>query len=252
MPNSSHTAMNEDDPFLVSSKYEIFSLLRAIQVKGALLRMHIPGREVAIITTILEVDGDSNTLIVDNSADQDFNRRIVTAEEISFETTLDKIRIQFAVPQAAACMHDKRPAIQVPIPAAVTRVQRREYYRIDIPVTAPAFCEFTIADAGATKTVTLEIMDISAGGISLQDHTRSLDHTQGSVYKGCRMQLPEAGTVVTDLRMMRVLNVTLPNGKETWHLGCKFIELPGPMNIIVQNYIGKLERRLNAKRRGFD
>ncbi|HUH60717.1 MAG TPA: flagellar brake protein [Candidimonas sp.] len=252
MQNASHNAMNEDDPFLVSSKYEIYSLLRAIQVKGALLRMHIPGREVAIITTILEVDNDSNTLIVDNSADEDFNRRIVKAEEISFDTMLDKIRIQFTVPEAASCMHDNRPAIRLPMPVAVTRIQRREYYRIDIPVTAPAYCLFTLEDSGQTKTVKLEIKDISAGGISVQDHDRSLDHTQGTTYKACRMDLPESGQVVTDLRMMRALNVTLPNGKETWHLGCKFIELPGPMNIIVQNYIGKLERRLNAKRRGFD
>lgn len=252
MPIASHDAMNEDDPYLVWSKYEIFSLLRAIQVKGALLRMHIPGRDVAIITTILEVDNETNTLVVDNSADDDFNRRIVKAEEISFDTMLDKIRIQFSVGEAAACMYDKRPAIRVPIPDALTRIQRREYYRIDIPATAPAFCDFTLAGSSGTKTVTLEIKDISAGGISVQDHDRSLEHTQGSIFTGCRMQLPESGTVVCDLRLMRALNVTLPNGKETWHLGCKFIELPGAMNIIVQNYIGKLERKLNAKRRGFD
>lgn len=244
--------MNDDDPFLVTSKYEIFSLLRSMQVKGALLRMHIPGREVAIITTILEADNSTNTFIVDNSADEDFNRRIVKAEEISFDTLLDKIQISFTASEAVACMHDQRPAIMLPIPEAVTRIQRREYYRIDIPVTAPAFCFFTVLDSSGTRTVKLEIKDISAGGISVQDHDHSLVHTQGSIFKDCRMELPESGTVACDLRLMRALNVTLPNGKETWHLGCRFIELPGAMNIIVQNYIGKLERKLNAKRRGFD
>lgn len=246
-------AMNhEDDPFLVTSKLEIQAILRSIEEKKAMLRMHVEGRTVAIITTILEIDPDSQTLFVDNSTDEDFNRRIASADKVSFETNLDKVSIQFSVPRVTPCMQDNLPAMQVPFPLSVRRVQRREYYRVEVPVTEPASCTIAIPDNPAIKKVTLNIKDISAGGISVLDNSHVLDNALGTIYKDCQLELPDAGTVITSLRIMRSLDETLSNGKETRLLGCKFFELSNPMNFIIQQYIGKLERKLNAKRRGFD
>src|SRR5690606_8041776 len=131
-------------------------------------------------------------------------------------------------------------------------VQRREYYRVDVPITEPASCTVTLAGDSGMKTIVLDIKDISAGGISVFDNAHALDNSLGTLYLDCRLELPEAGTVVTSLRVMRSQDERLNNGKETRLLGFQFFELPNPMNFIVQQYIGKLERKLNAKRRGFD
>ncbi len=253
MPIATSSATNdEEDPFLVTSRLEIQSLLRSIEEKKALLRMHVEGRTVAIITTILEIDAGNDTLIVDNSADEDFNRRISSAEKVSFETNLDKVRIQFSVHQVSPCLHDDLPALRIPFPESIRRVQRREYYRVDIPVSEPALCTLSIADGKGAKNVKLKIQDISAGGISVLDNDHLLDNSLGTVYKDCSLELPEAGTVVTGLQIMRSLDETLLNDKKIRLLGCKFHNLSNPMNFIVQQYIGKLERKLNAKRRGFE
>lgn len=243
---------DEEDPFLVTSTLEIQSLLRSIEDKGAMLRMQIEGRTVAIVTTILEVDGDTRTMVVDNSADDDFNRRITSAEKVTFETNLDKVRIQFSVSQVTPCLQDNLPALQVPFPESIRRVQRREYYRVDVPVSEPAWCTIVLPAAEGGKTVKLDIKDISAGGISVLDNDHVLNNEMGTVYADCRLDLPDAGTVVSSLRIMRSLDEKLNNGKETRLLGCKFFNLSNPMNFIVQQYIGKLERKLNAKRRGFE
>ncbi|MFD2272948.1 flagellar regulator YcgR PilZN domain-containing protein [Undibacterium arcticum] len=50
------------------------------------------GAEVAV-TTILEVDNDA--VILDCAPDPGLNQRIIAADHISFETSLDKIRIVF-------------------------------------------------------------------------------------------------------------------------------------------------------------
>ncbi|NYT63385.1 flagellar brake protein [Alcaligenaceae bacterium] len=249
---TAHTDHEDDDPFLITSMLEVQSLLRSLEEKGAMLRMHIEGRTVAIITTILEVDPDTQTVIVDNSTDEDFNRRIASAEKISFETNLDKVRIQFSVPRATPCLQNNLPALQVPFPESIRRVQRREYYRVDIPVSEPASCSIKLpADAGG-KTVKFNIKDISAGGISVLDNDHLLDNAMGTVYADCQLDLPDAGTVITSLRIMRSLDEQQNNGKATRLLGCKFFNLSNPMIFIIQQYIGKLERKLNAKRRGFE
>ncbi|RTZ39977.1 flagellar brake protein [Candidimonas sp. SYP-B2681] len=243
---------DEDDPFLVTSSLEILSVLRSIESRRALLRMHVEGREVAIITTILEIDAASNSFIVDNSADEDFNRRITSAELVNFDTNIDKVRIQFSTAQVTGCMQDGMPALRVPIPDSLQRIQRREYYRVDIPVSNRASATFTIRDDKGERTVKFELKDISAGGISVFDNTHVLDNALGTLYRDCRIELPEAGVVVTDLMIMRSLDEILLNGKESRLIGCRFFELSNPMNFIVQQYIGKLERKLNAKRRGFE
>jgi len=243
---------DENDPFLVTSKLEIQAILRSIEVKRALLRMHVQGSMVAIITTILEIDPASRTLLVDNSTDEEFNRRIAQAKKVSFETNLDKVSIQFSVPQVTPCMQGNLPALELNFPGSLRRVQRREYYRVDVPITEPASCTVTLAGDSGMKTIVLDIKDISAGGISVFDNAHALDNSLGTLYLDCRLELPEAGTVVTSLRVMRSQDERLNNGKETRLLGFQFFELPNPMNFIVQQYIGKLERKLNAKRRGFD
>jgi hypothetical protein len=64
--------------------------------------------------------------------------------------------------------------------------------------------------------------------------------------------LPEVDTVVTNLRIVRAQDDVLPDGKERRQVGCAFVQLPNAMQILVQHYIGVLERNLNAKRRGFE
>jgi c-di-GMP-binding flagellar brake protein YcgR len=243
---------DEEDPFLVTSHLEIHSLLRSIATKGALLRMQIEGRAVAIVTTILDVDADGGVFIVDNSAEEDFNRRVVNADNVMFETALDKIRIEFCVGKMESCMQDGRPALRAFFPESINRIQRREYYRVEIPVSNRATCIIPTPENKETKQVSLEIKDISAGGISVLDNNRALDNTLHTFFRACKLDLPEAGTVLTDLQVVRSQDETLVNGKPSRSLGLAFINLSNPMNFIVQQYIGKLERKLNAKRRGFE
>ncbi len=248
----SNNINDEEDPFLVSSPLEILSILRSIESRRALLRMHIEGREVAIITNILEIDAAANSFIVDNSADEDFNRRLTSAELVSFDTNIDRVRIRFSTAQVTSCMQDGMPAIRVPIPESLQRIQRREYYRVNIPVSNRASATFTIRDEKGERTVKFELKDISAGGISIFDNAHVLDNSLGTLYKNCRIELPGAGIVETHLMVMRSLDEILFNGKESRLIGCRFFELSNPMNFIVQQYIGKLERKINAKRRGFE
>lgn len=241
-----------DERYTVSSRLEIQSLLRDAQKKNALLRMHVKGRSAAIITTILDIEGDTGSLVVDNSSDEGFNQRIVSADTVSFETLLDKVRVIFSSNQVSACMHDNRPALRLPIPDSLTRIQRREFYRVETPVTNPPRCTFMFELPKGPGRVSLEVRDVSAGGICVLDNQHQLDNAKGTLYPACELSLPDVGQVITDLRIVRSVDEEGVNGKERRLLGCKFVALPSPMQMRVQHYIGMLERRLNAKRRGFE
>src|SRR5690606_29735085 len=142
MSTATHSVADDSsDPYLTSSQLEIVRLLRAIEARKSLLRMHLKGRAVAIVTTILDVDAANHRLTVDVSSDPDFNERIISAQEVTFDTMLDKIHIQFSTSNITHCQHDNLPALSMPMPQTLSRIQRREYYRVDIPVTNPASCK---------------------------------------------------------------------------------------------------------------
>lgn len=217
--------------------------------------MHVQGRSVAIITTILEINTADQTVIIDNAIETKKNQRIIDADTVLFEALLDKIRIQFSTSKVSACVQNNLPALSIAIPVKLARLQRREFFRVSTPIINPAKCTISLASAtyGANiHTATLRLEDISSGGLLLIDDSCFLDAAVGATYPSCSLELPETGSVAVSIRVVHCLDATLPNKKSTRRIGCAFIDLPSSTLNTIQRYIGRLERKLNAKRLGLE
>jgi len=232
--------------FEVESRREIFALLRGIGEKNQLIRMLIQGESDVCVTSILHVDEPGDAVYLDCSIDQEQNRRILSARRLSFETTLDKVRILFAAEHIAATTYEGNPAFKIPFPSTLIRLQRREYYRIATPVTNPVRVLIPLpADLGGPTTFPLA--DISCGGIAILDNKMVLGNAIGKEYVDCRIDLPEVGQVTTALQIRNSLDLTLLNNKTNRRLGCEFVRIQRGMLAYVQRYITKLERERNAR-----
>lgn len=245
---------DHDDPMLITGRLAITSLLRSLKERKALVGMHLRGSTLTVITAILQVDETRGLFIIDAARDAQFNKRATDAEDIRFESALDGIGLKFSGAYASPSHHEGKPALCLALPKSLQRIQRRESYRVEVPVSQPARCTLTPTDQnGSVATaITLDLKDISLGGVSLIDNLKQLQADQGSLYPNCQIVLPEAGTITATLRVVRILKSTLENGKTVRHLGCAFVGLPNPMSTIVQRYVGLLERKLSAKRYGID
>lgn len=246
-------ADQDEDPFLVTSDLEIRSVLRSVQRHGVLVRMYMQGHpDHSIMTAVLDFDEDRKRVIVDCAPDPELNERLLKAAAVEFDTQLDQISIHFKADQLEACMHDGLPALCFPFPESLRRIQRREFYRVEIPVGEPISCMIPLVEPGQPpRRVTAKLKDLSAGGLGLLDTDNQLPHEAGTTLKDARLTLPEVGVAVVDLYILRVHTVQLPTRKEIVELGCKFVNIPNSTTLQIQSYIGRLERRLNAKRRGF-
>lgn len=243
--------MNDpDDPFLITSRLQIAALLRNMARKNVLLHMRMAEHGQALITTLLDVDPDHNALVVDAASDEAFNERIGRTQAVHFDATVERVKVQFSVAgPASAQLFDARAAFRLPFPEALRRIQRRDHYRIDIPVTHPLVCAIPTPSQG---TVALRAKDISAGGIALLDPASELDTTAGTRYPDCELHLSDTETLAVGLAVRRVSMETVSDARPTRVIACQFLGLQGPGHIAVQHYIGRLERMLNARRRGFD
>ena len=233
--------------FEVESRREIIALLRSIGEKNQLIRMLIHGESDVCVTSILDVAPDSNTLILDCSINREQNQRIVAAKRISFETTLDKIRILFSADSVQETTFQNSPALKTAIPASLIRLQRREYYRMATPVSNPVRALIPMPDELGGGTNVFPLADISCGGIAILDNKLLLGNTIGHNYPACRIDLPDVGTVVTTLQIRNSLDLTLLNSKTNRRLGCEFVDISRGNLANVQRYITKLERERNAR-----
>lgn len=233
--------------FEVSSRREVVSLLRAIADKNQLIRMLVHGESDVCVTSILHVDVDNGKLILDRSINDGQNERIVQARRISFETSLDKIRILFASDKVRATLHENGAALELDLPASMIRLQRREFYRMATPVSNPVRVTIPIPyDLGGGNAV-LALSDISCGGVCVFDNKFVLGNTIGKNYEDCRIELPDIGMVAATLQVRNSIDMTLLNNKANRRLGCQFLDMSRASAAAVQRYITRLERERNAR-----
>jgi c-di-GMP-binding flagellar brake protein YcgR len=237
-------------PFQVDSRREIIALLRGLKDSSQFISMMINGATEIFITSVLDLDDVNNMLIIDSAPGQLPNQRIIEAPSVHFEGLLDKISIQFSSSSIQSTIFEGRPALKLAIPASMIRLQRREYYRINTPLSNPIRCTVQLDNDSPFESVQLSLVDISCGGIALLDDRRILDNTIGKIYQDCKVDLPNTGPISLTLQIRSSQDLILLNGKTNRRLGCQFINLSSGVLAGVQRYIMKLERERNAKLSG--
>ncbi|GGI16364.1 MAG: flagellar brake protein [Oxalicibacterium faecigallinarum] len=237
------------DQFRVTSRREIIALLRNIGERNQLVRMVLNHGADTIVTSILEVDDDHGTMLLDCAPTEFMNQRVLESKKLSFETMLDSIRILFASSEAESCIHEGLPAFIVPLPDYMIRLQRREYYRVPTPVTNPVLCTIPVKTESEPMPVVTTLHNISGGGIAIMDEKKLIDTTFGRIYDNCRIDLP-SGPITMTLQVRNMLELSLPNGRSTNRIGCQFINPSNAALGAIQKYITKLERDRNARATG--
>ncbi len=234
----------------VGSRREVVALLRQLGERNQAIRMLIRGQADVCVTTILDIDTAQDTMVLDIPVDREQYKRALEATHISFETTLDKIRILFSSAKLTAATYDGRPALGLDIPETVIRLQRREYYRMPTPVTNPVMVTIPRPPELGGGTYKFPLVDISCGGICLFDNKHEMGDTVGVSYQLCKIDLPDLGPVTTTLQIRNSIDMTLLNNKTQRRVGCAFVNMPRSGMAAVQRYITHLERERNARNAG--
>ncbi|HEY0064630.1 MAG TPA: flagellar brake protein [Telluria sp.] len=236
--------------YRVESRREIVVLLRQIQAKKQLIRMLVKGEADVCVTTLLDVDADAGTIVLDRSPDPAQNRRALSAIKLGYETTLDKIRILFNTEELEEVDFEGGPAFIAALPESLIRLQRREYYRMPTPVSNPVMVSIALPLEQGGGSAKFPIADISVGGISILDNKLQLGNTIGAEYPNCRLDLPDVGVVTCTLQVRNSIDLTLLNSKTNRRLGCQFANMSRAGVSSVQRYITHLERERNARAAG--
>ncbi len=248
--NTPSLGTENQSPYQIDSKREIVSLLRGLRDHNQLISMMINNGAEVFITSILDVDEQTNQVIIDTTPTQTANQRILEAGRVSFDGLLDKISIQFSTSGLESTSFENRPAFVFDLPLSLIRLQRREYYRINTPVSNPIRIQIPVEIDDRVEILKLPLVDVSCGGIAILDERKTLDCTTGTNYPQCKLDLPGVGIVDLTLQIRNHQDLVLLNGKSSRRLGCQFHNLSNSVLTHIQRYIMKLERERNARLTG--
>lgn len=237
--------------YLLHGRREIRQVLQGLIDGHALLTAQVSPGHQSFLTALVAVPDDDGPLLIDASADTLINERVGAAEKLVCMTQLDKIRIQFELHAPAATTHEGRPAFRAAVPSELLRLQRREFYRLQTPVTHTVTCQIPITQPdGRTVTLEARVIDISGGGVAVVVPPDNLPFSPETEFVDCRLTLPELGTLTVKLKVRNLFRLTNRNGIEMLRAGCEFIDLPRSADNAIQRYIFKVERDRSARERG--
>jgi c-di-GMP-binding flagellar brake protein YcgR len=247
--SASDPVLEADERFTLRSRPEIVALLRALAKQNAMITVYFDQDREFILTTILAVNPEFNELVLDLGADTRANKLLLRATYLKVVGYEGRIKVQFSANHAEAAAHEDRSAFRMRIPATVLRLQRRDFYRIHLPIGNPIKAYLQPFAGRPDQLHEARLADISCGGVAMILTTVDVPIKIGQVYPACSINLPGVGTVSAQLEITYVNDVVLKNGTSQRSAGCRFIRLPGPMQSMIQRYINKAEHERHMMRR---
>lgn len=230
------------DNFTVHSRTEILFLLRAIQQRKLLVNLDLPGSRQIVVTSVIAVNANNNTVILDVARGDALNKELLSGKGAEFITQLDGVSISFATGQVTLCDYEKLPALRIALPKSLIRLQRREHFRVPLPIARPVKCIVPAFSADDPDPIHAHIVDIGCGGVAIAESGGRLGTESGRILKNCRLLLPDTEVIVTSLEVRNSAQIRLQNGAFQTRLGCKFIDLPNDMAATLQRFVMNVER----------
>lgn len=224
------------------SRAEILFQLRAIQKRKLLVNLDIQGSRQIVVTSVLGVNETNNTVILDSARGDALNRELLSGKGAEFIAQLDGVSISFSTGPVTLCTYEKLPALRISIPKSLIRLQRREHFRVPMPIAKPVRCIVPSTSEEDPDPISTHIVDISCGGVALAETSGRIGTETGMILHDCRLLLPEADAVITSLEVRNTAQIRLQNGSFQNRLGCKFADLPNDMAARLQRFIMDIER----------
>lgn len=229
----------ESSEFRIHSKKEIQSILRGIARTGALAALYYDDENDFILTTLLGVD--EHNIWLDVSPRETDNQRILPSNKIIFVSSHLQVKVQFIAHNIDNVLFQNKKVFCLPMPNSLLHLQRREYFRLLVPVKKPLTCIIPAKPSAPVLNNSPTIMDISVGGVALECQEHDTEFRPGKIYSACNINLPNIGMLTATILVKNIFIITMRNGEVKKRAGCEFIHLNGTMAILLQRYIAHLQ-----------
>ncbi len=239
------TGLTEEnlDSFTIKYRQEIIFYLHELINNGAQVSVVFNEGRDTILTLLLDVDEEQGTLTLDWGSSDEVNQRFLSSERNFFVATPQGIRHQFLTGKPLQVTYKKRPAFAVQLPKKFVRLQRRDFFRLVLPMMQRPKCTVALPDGVILDTA---VLDIGLGGVGLEVAAASVPCAAGEKIAEAKIQLKEFGELKVSFDV-RYVDQATRGIKQSIRMGCQFEHLSPAQEHLLQKYITHVQREERAR-----
>lgn len=239
------SVIDEDlEEFTSSAPREVAYNLRQLVQAGERVSVIFGEGEESFLTILIDIDEDTGLLYFDWGGSDSTVRKFLESERNFFICTPQGIRNQFMVGKVWEAEIDGRRAFATRLPKRYMRLQRREFFRLALPITQRPQCG--VQSSQNPQRLVLPVVDIGIGGLGFELPGGRFEFAAGEILTRASFALGTFGRIDIDLKVRYATRLTR-GGKETARMGCEFVNLSGAMEHTLQRFLTHVQRELKAR-----
>lgn len=135
--------MDNDDSAMLHNKAMIINNLSMLVKNKCMVSASLGGKE-SVLTALIAVNHKENTIILDYGSSEHLNKRLLTTPHVRFSTVFNGVQVAFNAEKITKVKYQGDDAFSVSIPTSLYWYNRREYYRVNVPIMNPGICEISL------------------------------------------------------------------------------------------------------------
>lgn len=230
--------------YYLETRTEVVQILRSLNDHADSLAVYFDQGRSFILTALLEVRPNQETFVFDLGSSEEMNKRLLASEKLIFVGIQNGIRVQWSTGPAARAQYGGSDAFVAWLPQTVLRLQRRDFFRVVIPLTMAARCHIPDARTGAEG---LSLHDISVGGLCVVANDTLSKAQVLDRFERCTLSLGEQlGDIQQSLEVRHITPVSLRSGKSQVRVGLRFLDIGAGDQAKIQRFLVKIEQAKRA------
>ena len=224
-----------EDKYFLLGKMEILNILNDLAHRREPVTVYFNGGNDFILTILLAARPDG--LIFDLGGDARSNLALTRAPSCTLIAMPDGIRVQFTGQNPERFMWGDQDAFWVPLPERVVRMQRRDTYRNQLPISNPI--KVKLSDEQETVLAEWNLHDLSVGGFGAMVDGHPMLKV-GDTITHARIQV-DAKHRVDCACVVRHISLIDKSKNGRYIVGFSFEKLPHSMEVAVSRLIINIE-----------
>lgn len=230
--------VHDYDRFRVDDGAEVLELLRQSAASGVLCSVRAAGRPETYLSPLRELS-DEGAAVLDAPRAPVIERALVPGSLAAIDLRLRDCRVSFESRVQGIGPKGDRPGLRLDRPQAMTRMQRRETYRVQLP---EGLSVRLVVDPLEPALAAVPLHDLSVQGASLSVTGVRERFEAGRTFERARLVLPDGSEWTIGLRVVHAGFVRRLADGARMRIGVQFLHPAPGFETAVAKLVGAVAR----------
>lgn len=240
--------MEKESDYIVRGPKTIYGHLMDMVKRKCIIAAHFD-RNQSFLTTIVMLDAKNNILALDCGPNEHLNKALLGSPKVLFRTEVEGVKASFTGKHIRQEKIDGHMAFVMPMPDSMFWLQRREFYRVKIPIShESSLCEIRFStqfeDGEVEERVgQFRLLDISIRGFCfLNTQAEFVDILQmDTQISHCSIHLNDGSFDRVEFEVRYASEVKVSPTTSHYRVGCRFTHITHSFEHSIQRYIQSIE-----------